>query len=97
MIVSAQEITRVICLTAGDPSTGATLPTMYAVPEPGVRLAGDFTAWPAAGQDRDFRLSRLRRLRQMLAAGTYCIPPEQVALKMIGRGICDQVAHLVDA
>ena len=71
-------------------------PTFRAVLEPPERRARDEAAWPAAGQDRDFRLSRIRRLRQMLAAGTYSIPPEQVATKMIGRAICDQVAHLVD-
>jgi hypothetical protein len=97
MIVSTQEITRVICLTADDPATCAARHTRCAVLEPRARLARDVTAWPAAGPDRDFRLSRVRRLRQMLAAGTYFITPEQVALKMIGRGICDQVAHLVDA
>lgn len=96
MIVSAQEITRVICLTAGDSTTGVPQPTICAVPARPARLARDVTAWPAAGQDRDFRLSRVIRLRQMLASGTYSIGSEQVATKMIGRAICDQVAHLVD-
>ncbi len=96
MIVSTQEITRVICLTAGDPATGVARPTMCAVPAPITSQARGVSTRPAAGQDRDFRLSRVIRLRQMLDAGTYSIPPDLVATKMIGRAICDQVAHLVD-
>lgn len=96
MIVSTQEITRVICLTAGDPARDRARPTMCAVPPPTTHQARDVSAWPAAGQDRDFRLSRVTRLRQMLDAGECSISPDQVATKMIGRAICDQVAHLVD-
>ena len=96
MIVSAQEITRVIHLTVVDRATDFARPTICVVPEPPARVARDVTAWPAAGQDPDFRHSRVTRLRDALAAGTYSVTPEQVATKMIGRAICDQVAHLVD-
>ncbi len=95
MIVSAQEITRVIHLTVVDRTADFARPKCV-VPEPPARVARDVTAWPAAGQDPDFRHSRVIRLREALASGTYSVTPEQVATKMIGRAICDQVAHLVD-
>jgi hypothetical protein len=97
MIVSAQEITRVICLTVHDSATGVARPTICAVAAPTTGRARGVSTWPAAGQDHGFRLCRVIRLRQMLDAGEYSIPPDQVATKMIGRAICDQVAHLVDA
>jgi hypothetical protein len=104
MIVSTQEISRVMHLTVVDQATDFARPTMGVVPEPTIgvapdpptRVARDVAAWPAAGQDPDFRRSRVAHLRDALAAGTYSITAEQVATKMIGRAICDQVAHLVD-
>jgi hypothetical protein len=96
MIVSTQEISRVMHLTVVDQATDFARPTNGVVPEPPARVARDVTAWPAAGQDPDFRRSRVAHLRDALAAGDYNITAEQVATKMIGRAICDQVAHLVD-
>jgi|GEM_PF-2354029 len=96
MIVSTQEITRVIMLSTCDPGTGVAVPAVCDPAAPSAHVAHDVTARPAAGQDRDFRLSRVRCLRLLLHAGTYSVLPEQVATKMIGRAICDQVAHLVD-
>lgn len=83
-------------LTVDDRATDFARPTMCVVPGPPACVARDVAAWPAAGQDPDFRHSRVSRLRDALAAGTYNVTAEQVATKMIGRAICDQVAHLVD-
>ncbi len=52
---------------------------------------------PAAGQDRDFRNTRVRRLQELLADGAYPVPPDQIAGKMIGRAICDQVSRVFDS
>lgn len=48
------------------------------------------------GQDRRWRHTRVHDLRRQLADGRYSVVPDQVADKIIGRALCDQVSRLYD-
>jgi hypothetical protein len=97
VIVSNIEITRVISLARGMPLAVVAMAAECAAPVLPPVSRSSLTLGPAAGQDREFRHTRVRDLQQMLAEGGYAVPPDQVAGKMIGRAICDQVSRLFDA